>query len=244
MSTKIYKSILVLSDKQMPYEHPQSVPFIRAVAKKHKIDLKGRNSLIVDIGDEFDVAALSDYVKNEDLYSDGDEVNICIKKLRVYKRLMPRMSILTSNHVNRIGKRLKKAGLSAQRLKGLHDTYKLPKGWKYFKKIVVKIPIFGELLLQHGHQGDALDYSRSHGTCVASGHTHTKCYISYWKDSLGRLRFAAQIGCMIDNKSEAFDYDKDNKNAPVLSLLVIINGLPHIELMLTDKKGNWIGRLA
>jgi hypothetical protein len=237
-------SILVISDNQLPCEHPDDIAFIKAVAKKHKIDLTGKKSRIIHIGDEVDNTRLGKFDDNQDMLSDGDELDLAADKFKQYQRIMPKMDIMISNHLVRYFKLAKRHGFSQKRLKPLHALYGLKKGYVWHKRLILDLPNTGKWLFQHGHQGDAFKISQLLGISVVSGHIHTKAYIHAWKTLLYRLVFACQTGCMIDNNSGAYDYDKDNKQAPVHSLLVIINGMPHLEFMLMDKKQRWIGKLV
>lgn len=236
-------SILVISDNQLPAEHPDDLAFIRAVGKKWKIDLTGKKSRIIHIGDEVDNTYLNDYGENPDLPTDGLELEMATFKFKQYQRIMPKMDIMVSNHLVRYYKRGKKAGFSQKRLKSLHDLYGLKKSYVWHKRLFLNLPNTGEWLFQHGHQGDAFIISRNMGCSVISGHTHTAAYVRAWKDLKYRLRFAVQTGCIIDNKNGAYDYDKDNRMAPVHSLVVIIDGIPHLEIMHLNKNQRWIGKL-
>jgi len=236
-------SILVISDNQLPYEHQDDISFIKAVAKKYDIDLSGKKSRIIHIGDEVDNTAINDYGTDPDMANDGQELELAILKFKQYQRIIPKMDIMLSNHLVRYYKRAKKSGFSQKRLKSLHDLYGVKKSYVWHKRLILELPNTGKWLFQHGHQGDAFKISQLLGFSVVSGHTHTKAYIHAWKTLLYKLVFACQTGCLIDNKSGAYAYDKDNKQAPVHSLLVIINGIPHLEYMLMDKNQRWIGKL-
>ena len=59
------------SDLHIPYHHPESFDFLKAIKKKYKdIDL------VVNIGDELDQHALSFHDTDPDLPSAGDELQI------------------------------------------------------------------------------------------------------------------------------------------------------------------------
>lgn len=230
--------ILFISDDQAPHEHQDELAFLKALKNKFK------PTRVIHIGDEADnTASAVGYDVNPDLDSAGPELLKTREKLRKLYKLFPKVDVMISNHLLRIFKKFKKAGLSKLFMADLHKIYKLPKTWKYHNKLVLNLPNTGPCLIQHGHQGDAMKYSRSHGISVVSGHLHSKAYIQYWKDSLRKLRFAAQIGCMIKNKSEAFDYNKDDELYPIYSTLVIKNGYPIIVIMEVDKNDRWTGEL-
>jgi hypothetical protein len=48
-----------------------------------------------------------------------------------------------------------------------------------------------------------------------------------------------QVGCLINMKSLAFEYNKLQKSRPVIGTGVIIDGLPILIPMVLDKKGRW-----
>jgi hypothetical protein len=52
-----------------------------------------------------------------------------------------------------------------------------------------------------------------------------------------------RVGCMIDDESLAFEYNKTTLQRPVIGCGIIINGQPSLIPMVLNKKGRWIGRL-
>ena len=60
--SKKHECVLVISDLHIPYHHPQSFDFLKAIKKKYKdIDL------VVNIGDELDQHGLSFHDTDPDL---------------------------------------------------------------------------------------------------------------------------------------------------------------------------------
>lgn len=49
------------------------------------------------------------------------------------------------------------------------------------------------------------------------------------------------VGCLADDNSLALAYNKINPKRPIVSLGVIIEGIPQLIPMILDKKGRWIG---
>ena len=65
----MFKSILVISDLHIPYQHPDSFEFLKAIKKEFKPDF------IVNIGDLLDFHAINMHTHDPDLYSAGHELD-------------------------------------------------------------------------------------------------------------------------------------------------------------------------
>ena len=55
--------------------------------------------------------------------------------------------------------------------------------------------------------------------------------------------FDAHTGCLVDDSSLALGYNKINPKRPIISLIVVVNGIPQIVPMILKKGGRWNGRL-
>ncbi len=58
-----------------------------------------------------------------------------------------------------------------------------------------------------------------------------------------KLIFDMHTGCLADDKSLALGYNKINVRRPIVSVGIIINGVPQIVPMILNKNGRWIGNL-
>lgn len=58
------------------------------------------------------------------------------------------------------------------------------------------------------------------------------------------LYWSVIAGCLIDNDSLAFSYNKLSLKRPVIGTVVIIDGQPKLEPMILDSKGRWIGKIT
>lgn len=229
--------ILVISDTQHPSEHEDFLAFLKAVVKKHK------PTRAIHIGDEDDNNPLSDYGLDPDMDNDGTALFKVRHGFRQLYQMFPKLQLIVSNHLIRYYKRAKKAGLSQERLVPLAKLYRTPK-WTWHKNLILKLKYVGNVCFQHGHQGDAYIRACHLGMSVVSGHSHSKAYIRFFRTASGELRYAVQTGCLINDRSAAFDYNKDDKEKPVFSLVVIKDGIPRFEIMLIDKNDRWIGHLT
>jgi hypothetical protein len=52
-----------------------------------------------------------------------------------------------------------------------------------------------------------------------------------------------RVGCLIDDASMAFAYNKVFKERPVIGCGIVINGFPRLIPMALDKHGRWKGKL-
>jgi hypothetical protein len=94
----------------------------------------------------------------------------------------------------------------------------------------------------HGKSADILKLSQSMGMSAIQGHYHEKFEVRFWGNKLG-LFFGMIVGCLIENSSYAFSYNKLNLKRPVIGCGIIINGIPMLIPMVLNSKGRWIGVL-
>jgi hypothetical protein len=80
------------------------------------------------------------------------------------------------------------------------------------------------------------------GYSTVQGHFHEKAQISY-QSTPERLIFDMHVGCLADDNSLALGYNKINPRRPIVSVGVIINGVPQIIPMILNKNGRWIGKI-
>ena len=52
-----------------------------------------------------------------------------------------------------------------------------------------------------------------------------------------------RCGCLIDDKSLAYEYNKTTLDRPIIGSSVIIDGQPKLIPMIMDKSGRWIGKI-
>ena len=90
---------------------------------------------------------------------------------------------------------------------------------------------------------DVLKVSQTMGMSAVQGHYHTKFLIQWWANP-NNLFFAMNVGCLIDQKSMAFNYAKNFKTRFILGCGIIIDGVPRLLPMILDNKGKWIKKLV
>ena len=232
---KKFNSILVLSDMHHPFSHPDTVPFLKALSKKHKFDK------VVCIGDEIDGSSWSYHEPNTELPNPGQELAMAIKALQPIYKLFPKVDVLESNHGSLIYRKGLTARIPAEAIKSYRDQIQAPKGWNWYDSLVLNTEL-SPVFFTHGISGTAGKLSNMYSLSAVQGHYHSKSQIT-WISSPERLRFDMHVGCLIDDKSLAFKYNKMSPIRPIISVGIILNGIANIVPMVLTSKGRWNKRV-
>ena len=229
------KSILVISDLHAPFYHPDTIPFLTALKKKHSFDH------IVCIGDEIDNHAVSFHEHNPDLPSAGEELKKAINALKPIYKLFPNVTVVESNHGSLVFRKALAMGLPKAVFKTYNEILDAPKGWKW--EFDCKVPTaMGPVYFCHGKTGASGRLASQYGMSTVQGHYHEKAQITYISTP-ERLMFDAHTGCLADDKSLALQYNKTNAKRPIVSVLIILNGVPQLVPMVLNSGGRWVKTL-
>lgn len=231
-----FKSILCISDMHHPYSHPDTLNFLKAIAKEYSPDL------VVCLGDEVDFHAVSFHKSNPDLLSPGDELKTAISRLKPFYEFFPKMLILDSNHGSLVYRRIKDAGIPMHVVKPYGETLEAPKGWKWVDDLMVTASDGKDIYFCHGKSNNVLKESQLNSTNFVSGHWHSTFEIKYWANK-NSLYWGMSCGCLVDQSSLAFEYAKNFTKKFIVGTGIILEGVPRLVPMLLDKHGRWIGRL-
>lgn len=229
------KSILVISDMHHPYSHPDTVPFLKAVKKKFKPDT------IVCIGDEVDFHDSSFHDSDPDLDSAGIELTKAIKGLQPIYKLFPKVTVIESNHGSMVMRKALVGKIPRKAIKGYREVLDAPKGWDWVFDTIVHTPL-GPIYFCHGKSGAAGRLASQYGMSCIQGHFHEKAQITYISTP-EKLMFDAHTGCLADDSSLALGYNKVNPKRPIVSLIIVLNGIPQIIPMVLKRGGRWVGKL-
>lgn len=227
--------ILVISDYHAPYNHPDAAKFLAAVKAKYK------PTHVVGIGDETDYHAMSFHKSNPDLPSAGDELKKAIKELKVLYHLFPNVTVVESNHGSMILRKGLDSGLPASVFRSYNEVLQAPKGWNWVFDVVIKTPL-GPVYFCHGKSGTAGRLASQYGMSCVQGHYHERAQIHYISTP-ERLMFDMHVGCLADDRSLALGYNKINPKRPIVSIGIIVNGIPQLVPMILKKGGRWNGKL-
>lgn len=229
------RSVLVISDLHIPYHHIDSVRFLAACKEK----LLSERSIIVNVGDEVDKHDLSFHSSNKDLDSAGAELQKSKDYIKEIEEIFPKMFICESNHGSLIYRRAKAEGIPLDYFKPLKEVYEVKK-WSWHDAIVLDTKA-GPVYICHGKTAAYGKLCKEVMMSAIQGHYHGKFELTWHRSPLGD-RFNMYVGCLIDHKSIAFEYGKNNLPKPILGVGYIDEaGHPYLVKMDLDKNGRWTG---
>lgn len=228
--------ILVISDQHAPFQHPDTLAFLKAIKEKYQ------PTTVVNIGDELDKHSLSFHDSDQDLPSAGDELKLGIKFLKQLEKLFPEMVLVASNHGSMALRKAKHHGIPLKYLATPQDIYGVTQSWQWVDDLTLTLPNGQKVYFAHGITKDGKKLAQQRAINVVQGHYHTEFRIDYVSNPQD-LFFSMQIGCLIDKRSLAFAYDKLNLQRPILGTGIIINSKPLLIPMVLNKKGRWNGKL-
>jgi len=231
-----HKRVLVVSDYHAPYQREDAILFLKEIKKQYKPDF------VLSIGDLLDAHALSFHDTNPDLPSAGDELKLAKEYIKELENLFPELIEIDSNHSSMIFRRALKHGLPKAYLKD-YGEFLGTKKWKWVDDLVITLPNNQRCLFTHGRSADVLKVSQTNGMNCVQGHFHTKFLIEYWSNP-DNLFWGMQVGCLINQKSLAFEYAKNFKTRFIMGCGMIIDSQPKLLPMVLDNKGKWIGKLV
>lgn len=228
-------NVLVISDTQGPFEHRDSVSFLKAVYRKYNC------TEVVHAGDEADHHAISEWDHDPDGMSAGDEYRALLKSLKPFYKAFPRVKVCESNHTSRPFRLAMKHGLPKAYLKDYRTILEAPRGWRWADSWEID-----GVRYQHG-----MGYSGRNGAIKAAernmqstviGHLPAHAGIQYTANAK-HLIFGMNVGCLINVKAYAFAYGKHNASKPIIACGVVLNGVPTLITMKLTKNGRWTGKL-
>ena len=218
-----------------PYNHKDLIRFIKAIKKKYK------PTRAVCLGDERDKHAQNMHDHHPDLDSAGPERIASMKVLKEIEKLFPYLDLIDSNHGSLHLRQAVKSGTPSAYYKALQDVYNV-KGWRWYPKLILTLPNGNRCLFKHELGSNIKLEAQKKGMCVVQSHFHTLFEARYSNNTENKY-WGATIGCLIDDDSLAFVYNKNNKEAPILGAMMIVNSKPILIPMDLDAKGRWDGKL-
>lgn len=230
------KRVLVIPDLQCPFEHRDSIPFLRAVGKHFRTDTT------ICIGDSLDFHAMSRWKPDPAGYSPGEEYKRGMKSMQKLYKAFPDATEVVSNHNMRVAKRAFDAGLPERFLKSYAELMQYPPGWSVADYVEIDGVIY-----EHGHtqggESAAKLLSRHNGQSTVIGHHHSHAGIQY-SANRQQMIWGMNAGCLVDIDAYAFKYAHEHKFKPTLGCGVVIRGVPHFVPMVIDEDKRWIKNLV
>ncbi len=229
------ENVLVIGDLHEPFSHPDTYPFINAVAKA-----VGPTRIVL-AGDEVDSHCLSRFDKDPDGFSAGDELATAIKGLQPLYTKFPRADVCKSNHTDRPFRLAYRMGLPKAYIRSFREFLQAPKGWNWHDHLEID-----GVRYEHGEgftgRNGAVNCALGNMRSTVIGHIHSFAGVQ-WAANPRHLVFGFNVGCLIDKDAYAFAYGKAMKNKPIIGLGVVERGQPRFIPMEMSKHGRWTGRL-
>ena len=214
---------LFISDTQIPFEAPRSLPFVKAVAKEFKIP----KDAIFHVGDEVDHYFGGGWDKDPDAsHTPTSEIMEARQRLKAWYAAFPHMKLAVSNHGLRWARKASSAGIPAAMMRAYQEILGAPKTWIWrdhwdIKMDRRKVHMFHGIGYsgQNAYRQAAMDK----GVSSVFGHLHATAGIAHIVTDHGQ-RWGMSVGCLIDTKAYAYNYSKHSKFKPWLGVGVVIDG--------------------
>ena len=212
---------LIISDLQIPFEHPKALDFCRRVKKFFFVD----DENVINVGDETDQYFGGLWKKSPNAtHSPITELNDCRKRLRRWYNAFPKMKLCISNHGTRYWRKALDAEIPTQLLKSYSEIIDSPSTWVWQKRWVIKTK--KPFIVEHGddwggqfpHKNAALH----NGMSTVMGHHHSLSGVEHIKTA-GQEIYGMVVGSLIDFDAYAFEYAKNAKFKPIISVGVILD---------------------
>jgi len=230
------KRILVISDTHAPYQHPDTIAFLTAIKETYDPDK------VIHIGDEVDNHAMSFHPSDQSLYSAGDELKAGREVIWQMEELFPRVTVIESNHGSLAYRKAKVAGIPKEILRPYKEILDV-KHWNWVPQLEVILPNKQPCFFIHGLSANTRTLLTSKMMSAVQGHFHEKFEIVYHGNG-ERLNFGMTVGCLIDDASMAFHYNKVFPKRPIIGCGMIIDSQPKLIPMVLKANGRWNGRIT
>ena len=235
--------VLFISDTQFPYGHQDMLPFMEAVGERFKC------GTIISVGDMIDNYWFSRYEKSVRAQSFTDDEAATIVDFTEWGNVFPEVRVIAGNHEDRFLQKLASAGIPSDWFpleKMMKENLGMSPGWSLHKCIMYPDPCCGTLVI-HGHEDGATaaagNTARQLGWSVVKGHNHSFSFVHVTHLIGQTIRYDMQLGCLINDKAEAFKYNRTQLKRPILNAGICIGGHKYIIPMIVDKNGRWTGEL-
>ena len=202
---------LVFGCIHFPFQHPNAVAFLKDTFKRYNC------TRIISTGDLIDSHAINFHDSDPDGYSDGDEIDTCIRMLKPLVKAFPKMDLIYGNHCRMTERQGQARGLSRRRLRSLNEIYELPETWKWHVNYTIKV---NGHPMSIKHEGTANKLAENSGVSHVCSHLHTVGHGGIFHVTEFSRCWGAQTGCLMDGQAYAMAYAKDFKKKPMLGGVV------------------------
>jgi hypothetical protein len=239
---------LIISDLHAPYQHPDALRFLAALQGKYDFDG------ISCVGDELDYHAMSFHDSDPDLDAAGRELQAGREVLWELETLFPQMDLCDSNHGSMLYRRGMAAGVPRHLLLSYQDaifavkkrdgSIHRPKnrgnGWRWHHSFAFSLDSRRRCVMRHGMSISTRRNVEQSGMSFVQGHHHGTFEVVY-NGTPDALNWGMTVGCLIDDGSLAFAYNRNTLRRPVIGCGGIIDGQPRLFPMVLARGGRWTG---
>jgi hypothetical protein len=238
-----YKHGLIISDTHAPDEHLDTIPFLKSVLKE--FDLNPKKHFMCHIGDETNGQGWHFHGKgHQSLPNSDQEFEQGLKFMQKLYAIFPYMEVLKSNHGSLAERQAQATGIPSYWLRNYKDAYEAPDGWQWHDWLRITLDNGEPLNLVHGLGSNVWNEALKLGESLIQGHHHTKLFThSQYMQNLKCKIQAMQVGCLINDKSRVFDYNKILAERPKIGCGVIKNNILIPVPLYMKANGRWTGSL-
>ena len=211
---------LIISDLHEPCARKGALAFCRDVRRKY------RTTETIFIGDVNDWHSISFHAHHPEMPGPNDEYELAHASIQKWKKAFPKATVILGNHDRRIVRLAETVNIPAKFIRTYNEVWGTP-GWNW-----VDDYIDGEVYFNHGDGSTsglypAYNLVRKMGMSCVCGHFHSASGVKYLVNPLRRM-FGMDVGSLIDDKAMAFAYGQRIKIRSVLSVGVIVDGVPSV----------------
>jgi hypothetical protein len=229
------RRVLFISDLHAPFQHPDALDFNKKIRDMFKTDA------VCFLGDEADSHAISNYTKDPDGMTAGQEFDATVEVLKGFYKEFPTALICESNHTYRAPRMMKELGFPKRMRPEIRKMLEAPDSWHWAQHWY-----FGanrELVAEHGDaaKGGKFPYvslMTENMMSTISGHHHGRCGL-VWHRTPHKLMYGMGLGCQIHEESYAFAYGRSCKVKPIIAGGCVIDGEPVLLKMMLNSRGRW-----
>ena len=226
-------NMIFISDLHLPYQHPDALEFIAAVKDTYQV------KIAKSVGDIVDNHFPSFHDIEYGCLSAKEEFNAAGILCRELASIFPYIDVSLGNHDIMAHRKAKVAGIPEECLTDYNARYGVKWNWK--PKHYFKVDRYNNCLMTHTISINTLTNARNYSHCSIQGHHHGTFGLEYFSDH-ETLRWSMTTGCLIDDNSPAFNYNKANiLKRPILGLGVLFEEIPVMVPMRLKRNGRWDG---
>lgn len=225
MDCTIYDKVLLFGDVHEPYSHPDYIDFLADLNRTYKPDL------VVNMGDLLDFHDTSYHPSDPSLPSADEEFELARHKIQNgVCKIFKKFTSLFSNHSDLPLRQARTAKLSQHYIKSHASALGINKNkYIWVPELTINLPT-GPLLMVHNRGANITINAKEEGMSMAQGHYHSACKVEWFGGN--NPKFGLQVPCLIDRMSYAFRYGVTHKKKPITGAALILNGIPHNEILL------------